>query len=81
MNNRLAFAKEMLRRFSNIESTLISDYANLNLSVLAEEQNYRYGSGKNLKLKLQRPLNSPIVTDREAMFRIICSYFVGQRGL
>lgn len=59
---RLAFAQEMLDRFTNFDNILFSDEAHFHLNGFVNRQNCRYWSKENPKLKHQKPLHSPKVT-------------------
>lgn len=59
---RLAFAEEMLRRFSTFENILFSDEAHFHLNGFVNRQNCRYWNDENPKMKHQKPLHSPKVT-------------------
>lgn len=59
---RLAFANEMLNRFSNFDNILFSDEAHFHINGFVNRQNCRYWNSENPKLKHQKPLHSPKVT-------------------
>lgn len=59
---RLAFANEMLNRFSNFDNILFSDDAHFHINGFVNRQNCRYWNSENPKLKHQKPLHSPKVT-------------------